>query len=211
MPSRRIRGQAVACRPATLSDFDQIRALERKHRLGFKNYEEWSHMWVNNPVSRRRPELPIGWVLENNRDQIVGSIGSVPFAFELNGRQLIAGTSSSWVIDDEHRAYAPQLLDRFFTQPNVDLHLGISPNHDAEPAVALQSQRVPAGAWNCAAFWITHYPAFVDAVLAKRGVRHHGFLRYPIGKALAVHNALKGDSLKTALRSAEGYEVKSCT
>jgi hypothetical protein len=211
MPSRRSRGQAITCRPTTLSDFDQIHALERRHRLGFKTYDEWAHMWVNNPVCLRRPDLPIGWVLENNQGQIVGSIGSIPFAFELDGRQLIAGTSSAWVIDDQYRAFALQLLDRFFSQPDVDLHLGISPNHDAEPGVALQSERVPAGVWNRAAFWITNSPAFVNAVLAKRGVRHHALLRYPVGGALAVHQALKRDRLKAALQSVRSYEVKPCT
>jgi len=72
--SRRGTGQLVKCRLATLSDYEQINALERRHKLGFRDPDAWSHLWVNNPVRRKAPDLPIGWVLENNEKQIVGSL-----------------------------------------------------------------------------------------------------------------------------------------
>ena len=95
--SRRGTQEAITCRISTLNDFARINALERRYRLGFRSYEEWSHMWVNNPVCKRMPDLPIGWVLEDAQGEIVGSIGSVPFGFEINGRRYLAGTSSAWV------------------------------------------------------------------------------------------------------------------
>src|SRR5690349_4747203 len=113
--------------------------------MGFRSYEEWSHLWLNNPVCRRAPHLPVGWILEDSENQIVGSISSIPFGFELGGRQLIAGTSSSWVVDARYRTYALLLLERFLSQPGVDLHLGVSPNSQSEPVVALHSERVPVG------------------------------------------------------------------
>lgn len=210
LPSRRSSYQAVRCRPATLNDYEQIHALERRYHLGFKNYDEWSHMWVNNPVCMRHPDLQIGWVLEDHQPQIVGSIGSVPFPFEFKGRQLIAGTSSSWVVDQRYRAYALLLLDRFLSQPGVDLHLCVSPNHEAEPGVALQCERVPVGMWNRAAFWITNYRGFVDSMLAKKEVRFRAFLRYPVGGAMVVHDAFRRDALRAALRAVKDYDVQPC-
>ena len=109
------------------------------------------------------------WVLEDKQNQIVGSIGSVPFTSNSMRRQLIAGTSSGWVAEERYRAYALLLLDRFLSQPDVDLHLCVSPNGEAQPAVALQCERVPVGAWDRAAFWITATGALSEA-LSRREV-----------------------------------------
>jgi hypothetical protein len=210
-PSRRPSSQAVKCRPASLNDYEQIHALERRYNLGFRSYEEWSHMWVNNPVCKQAPDLPIGWVLEDSQNQIVGSIGSVPFRFELNGRPLIAGTSSGWVADERYRAYALLLLDRFLSQPDVDLHLCVSPNGEAQPAVALQCERVPVGTWDRAGFWITDYWGFVGSALAKREVRFRALLRYPVWTAMVLHDAFRRDALRTALRKGRDHDVRICT
>jgi len=209
--SRRGPEASLKCRLSTVNDFARINALERRYNLGFRNFEEWSHMWMSNPVCRKAPELPIGWVLEDNKNQIVGSIGSVPFAFELNGRQLVAGTSSAWVTDVAYRAYAPMLLDRFLSQPGVDLHLGISPNGEAQPAVALQSERVPAGQWDRAAFWITNARGFVDSALAKKKIRFPALVRYPVWTAITLQQVFKRDALGAALRKAGDHEVTTCT
>lgn len=209
--SRRGTQQAVRCRLATLGDFERINALERRYRLGFRSYDEWSHMWVNNPVCKRAPNLPIGWVLEDPDGGIVGSIGSVPFGFEIQGREFIAGTSSAWVTEDGYRAYAPLLLERFLSQPDVDLHLGISPNGEAQPAVALHSQRVPVGVWDRAAFWVTNCWGFVESALEKRQVRFRSILRYPAWAAMVVHRSLKRDALRAAMRRRGRYEVATCT
>jgi hypothetical protein len=119
-----------------MEDYAQIHALERRYDLGFRSFEEWSHMWVNNPVWRRTPGLAIGWVIEDKDGRIVGSTGSVPFGAELGGQSLVAATSSAWVADEQYRAYAPLLLERFFSQPGIQLCLCVSPNGEAQPALA---------------------------------------------------------------------------
>jgi hypothetical protein len=208
--SSRVAEQPVKCRLATLSDYERISALQRRYNLDFRSYEEWSHMWVNNPVCKRAPDLPIGWVLEDNQNQIVGSIGSVPFGFELNGQQLIAGTGASWVTEDRYRAYAPLLLDRFLSQPGVDLHLVVGPNGQAQPTVALHAERVPVGAWDRAAFWITNYWGFVGSALAKKKYHFRGFLRYPAWTAMVLQHPFRRDRLRAALRKERDHEVTTC-
>lgn len=207
---RRSKGPAVRCRPATLDDYEGIHALELQYGLGIRNYEEWAHLWVNNPLRRGRGDLAIGWVLENEQGQIVGSIGSIPFEFELAGRSLVAGTSSGWVADQSYRSYALLLLDRFLSQPNVDLHLCVSPSAQAEPAVALHSERVPVGIWNRVAFWVTDPRSFVDSTLARQQVPSRRLLRYPMWGAVALREAARPDRLKAALRTAPRREVGTC-
>ena len=211
LPSGRSSGHAVSCREATLNDYEQIQALQGRYGMGFKSYEAWSHMWANNPVCKRTPGLPVGWVIVDDRNHIVGSFGSVPFGFELDGKPLIAGTSSGWVVDERYRGYALQLLDRFLSQPGVDLHLCVSPTRDAQPAVALHCERVPAGVWDRAALWITHYRSFAASVLATKGIRFQRVFRQPVAAALMVEDVLTRDRLKEALRSRHGYDVRLCT
>jgi hypothetical protein len=165
---------------------------------------------VNNPVWKGRPDLTIGWVLENDRHQIVGSIGSVPFAFELNGRSLMAGTSSGWVVDEAYRGYALLLLERFLSQPDVDLHLCVSPSANAGPAVALHSERVPVGVWDRVAFWVTDPRGFVGSVIARRQVRFRRLLEYPMLSAVVLRDALRWDRLRSALRKVPHHEVSTC-
>lgn len=212
--SARTRMQATArvtCRRTTLSDYARIHALERRYDMGFRGSAEWSHLWIENPVCKRAPDLPIGWVLEDDRDGIVGSINSVPFGFELDGAQLIAATGSSWVVDARYRGYAPLLLDRFLTQPGVDLYLCVSPNRHAEPVVLRQCERVPVGVWNRAAFWITDYQGFAASVLAKRKARFRGLLRYPVQVALRLVDGLRRNTLRVASKRHPNLDIGTCT
>jgi hypothetical protein len=166
-------------------------------------------MWANNPVRKRRPDLPVGWVLEDNRGRIVGSLGSVPFAFELDGREVIAGTSSGWIVDGLYRGYALWLLDHFLCQEGVDVHLCVSPNSQAEPSVVAQCDRVPVGVWNRAALWITSYRGLAGSVLAKHGVPGRALLRYPVAAAFAAGGVLRRDGLGAA-QTREHRKVRIC-
>jgi hypothetical protein len=193
-----------------LSDYEGISALERRYDLGSRSYQEWSHMWVNNPVWQRAPELGIGWVLEDARQRIVGSIGSVPLRCEFDGRELVAGTGSSWVTDEQYRGYAPLLLDRFLSQPGADLHIVVGPNPHAQPIVAVHAARVPAGAWDRAAFWITNHWAFAGSALAKRNFPFQRLLRVPAWAAMGLRDAFTRDRLRAGSRGGGRLEVTTC-
>jgi len=211
LPSARLSRPAVKCRPATLSDFERIHALERRYNLGFRSFEEWSHLWVDNPACKYAGDLPIGWVLEDSEHEVVGSIGSVPFLFELNGRQLIAAQAASWVVEECYRGYAPLLFDQFLSQSGVDLYLCVAGNADAQPVIMSQCSRVPAGTWNRAAFWIANYGGFAASALAKRDVRFRSWLRYLVCAAMVAHDVFRRDALRAALRRGKDYEVRTCT
>jgi hypothetical protein len=208
--SRDSARQRIECRAATLRDYEGIQFLQQRY-AGIKSYDEWSHKWVNNPVCRRAPDLPMGWVLEDNQHRIVGSLGSIPFGFELDGRSLIACMPSGWVVEEQHRAYGLLLVERFLSQPGPDLLLCASTNASAEQAVAAYCAPVPAGRWDHAAFWVTKHWDFVNSALANRRLPFRGLLRYPVWTAMVVRHALRPDGLKAAGRRLKGYEVRVCT
>lgn len=164
------RAKAPRMRPACFEDYVGISSLESQYRLRSKSSEDWEHLWLGNPLWRTLSEWPIGWVLQDQSEQIVGHIGNVPLAYEFDGRPLIAATSRSFVVDARFRSYSFSLLRAFFGQPGVDLFLNTSVN---EKAARLQTSfgavRVPSGQWDRAVFWITGYQGFAASVLARRG------------------------------------------
>src|SRR5690348_13379867 len=71
--------QAATIRPASFDDYHQIASLESRYGIEPRTYSDWTHLWLGNPVYRElHPDWNIGWVVEDNRKQIVGSVGNVP-------------------------------------------------------------------------------------------------------------------------------------
>jgi len=115
-------------RQAGFDDYQQIAALGAPYGLGKEPYEEWAHLWANNPVFQAVPDWPMGWVLENEDHQIVGQLANVPLAYQLGKQKLIAGASRAVMVDPKYRTYSFQLLNQFFRQKKADLFLATTVN-----------------------------------------------------------------------------------
>src|SRR5690242_654798 len=76
-------------REASLEDYPQIALLAKHYGLEIKSYEEWRHLWLNNPLYlARQKDWPVGWVLEVPDGQIVGYLGNIPLLYEYCGKQI---------------------------------------------------------------------------------------------------------------------------
>ena len=81
-------------REVSFEDYQQVASLAARYGLEFESYDEWKHLLVNSPAYRQfQAKWPIGWVLETCSRQIVGYIGNIPLAYELEGKRLIAATA----------------------------------------------------------------------------------------------------------------------
>src|SRR5437870_12095646 len=99
-------------------------ALLAKYGLQTKTYEEWKHLWINNPAYIRLQEsLPIGWVLECETKQIVGYLGNIPLFYELRGQRFLASAAHAQVVDSRYRSYSLLLLNQYFSQKAIELFL----------------------------------------------------------------------------------------
>src|SRR5882672_3508945 len=88
---------SLRIREASAEDYGQIAELQKRNGLRARSYEDWLAIWTANPVYKQRGGAwPIGWVLETERGEIVGSIGNIPLAYQLKGRELLAASSCSW-------------------------------------------------------------------------------------------------------------------
>jgi hypothetical protein len=179
-------------RPACFDDHEQIDRLGARYALKAKSYEEWSHLWLGNPVYREvRDGWSIGWVLEDEHGRIVGSVGNIPVTYELDGRTILAASSHSWVAEPEYRGAALVLLDHLVDQAGVDLFVSSTVSALSTPGiVAYGCRRVPVGLWDQSAFWVTHCRGFLESYLTLRQYRLAKPLSYPLSVGLFLKDRL---------------------
>jgi hypothetical protein len=177
-----LRRQGPALRAARFADYEQIARLQSRYGLHIDTYEEWSHLWLANPTYREvQSAWSIGWVLEDEAGRIVGCVENIPLAYELGGTKVLAATGRAWAADPEYRSAALLLLDRVINQPAVDLYLNNTFTENSAPAVSVfECTRVPVGAWDRSAFWITNRRRFAEAFLAFKRYRLAKLLSYPV-------------------------------
>jgi len=184
--------QTPKIREACFDDYAQIAELQTNNGLTTRPFADWAALWALNPVFRApKYDCPIGWVLEADDGKLVGSIGSIPLAYSFRGRELYAAAACSWAVDASYRGSSLLLLDEFTRQTGVDLVLSTSVSPNSEPALkAFQWSKVPVGAWDTAAFWITNYRGFAKSVLNMKSVPQAAAISYPVSAALYWLNKL---------------------
>ena len=208
-PERRAKpARAPKLREASFKDHAQIASLESRHGLAPKDYDEWSHLWLGNPLYRElQAGWTVGWVLENEDNQIVASIGNIPLLYEFEGKRIIATSGRAWVADPAYRSFSPALLERVINQPGIDLYLNNTMTAEAAPCFRMFGcPRVPMGLWDESAFWITNYRGFLESFLVLKNCPLSKTLSYPLSAAVFLKDLFS----KKALRDGE-VEVPACS
>jgi hypothetical protein len=192
--------RAPRLREATFDDYSQIALLESNYGLGSGSHEQWTHLWRENPLYRqRRADWPIGWVLEDENRQVVGSMGNIPLPYEIGGKSLIASSGRAWVCQPAYRSTSLLLLDRVIYQPGIDLYVNNTMTREAEPSIQVfDCPRVPCGQWNVSAFWITHHHGFLRSYLSRKNVRMAGLLSLPLGAASFLKDKISSRRIRGA-------------
>jgi hypothetical protein len=200
-------------REASLGDYDQIAKLEARYWLHTKNYEEWSHLWLGNPLYRElQVDWSIGWVIENEAGRIVASMENIPLAYEFQGQRILAATGRAWAADPDYRSAALLLLERVINQPGIDLYINTTFSPASMPAITVfNCARVPTGVWDRSAFWITHPRGFARSYLALKEYPMAELLSYPLAALVYLRGSLTGPRWKaddvTVLPSA-GFDAR---
>ena len=191
-------------RPAIFDDYAGIAAVELRNGLQPKPRPEWEHLWTGNPACKQVGDWPIGWVAEDERPEIVGYMGSIPFRCHFKGRDLIAATPHAMTMDPAHRGIAGFFLKRC-SRLHADVFLVSTANeYSAKFNLALRTQPTP-GHWDWSAFWITDYQGFVASTCKKKGWPM--LLSYPGAAALSMRDSLAGAYSWT---NHKGDEVGTC-
>jgi len=207
-PARKPR-RGPKLRAASFDDFEQIAAVASRGGLSRPNsYEEWSHLWLGNPLYReRRADWSIGWVLEDEGGRIVGSMENIPLAYEFQGKRILAASGRGWVADPDYRSASLLLLDNVINQPGVELYLNSTFSPASTPAITVFGcSRVPVGVWDESAFWVTQHQGFLASFLTRKGYPMAKPLSYPIAGAMSLREKLKRAGLQ-----ASDVEVHACS
>jgi len=159
-------------REARFEDHVGVAPLEERYGLFTTPEADWRRRWEANPAIRGATEpWPMGWVIETEAGDIAGFFGNIPMAYEIDGERLLAAATNSWVVDDDQRGQALELLGRFFAQPTVDLFLSTTANPATTTAMtAFKARNVPQPNCDEALFWITNYSGFARALATKTGL-----------------------------------------
>jgi hypothetical protein len=195
-------------RQASFKDHRQIAWLESRYGLVSKNYDEWSHLWLGNPVYKEiQPDWSIGWVLEDHDHRIVGSMGNIPLLYEFEGKRILAASGRHWVAEPSYRSASLILLDMVVNQRHVHLYLNNTVSATAAAALdVFGCPRVPVGVWDESGFWITHYQGFSERYLTWKNYP----LAKPLSYLLAAGAFFKDRLTKTGLRESD-IEVTPCS
>ena len=216
-PEKSIRRQAKL-RQASFDDYPQIAALHSRYGWA-RSFDHWTHLWLGNPLYRElEAGWPIGWVVEDENKQIVGTMGNIPLLYQFEGRRVIAATGRSQVVDPAHRGAALLLMDRVINQPNIDLYLNNSVSEAVAASFSLfRCPHVPVGLWDQSAFWVTNFPGILEQLRSRyhaggdggeeapHGMRH---MLNPLSYRLSLGALLKG-RLAKGLREGD-VEVQAC-
>ena len=186
-------GQLVTVREAIFEDYAKIAALQLRYGLTARSFDDWSAFWNDNPAFKEKTgHWPMGWVLETQSGEIVGSLINLPVSYEFQGRRLCAASGCSWVVDARHRTHSMPLMLRFLKQKDVQLFMSATVGPKAEPALkVLRFSRLPVGNWQQSAFWITNYRGFSQSALTSKSVTFARAISYPLSAALFCRDKAK--------------------
>jgi hypothetical protein len=192
-------------REASFDDYSKISDLHIRNGLITRSYEDWIALWRCNPAYKQlQGQWPIGWVLETDHGNIVGSIGSIPLVYHFKNRELRAAASCSWVVDPPYRGYSLLIFDQLMKYKGTDCFVCTSVSPASEKNLPFfKWSKVPVGAWNKTAFWITNYYGFVNAIFASNSVPLAGAISYPVSAALLCRDKFKDFRLPSNLSAPE--------
>ncbi len=77
---------------------------------GYSRRWEWSQKTNMFPDKTRR------WVLLTADDEVKGFLGTIPFAYNINGKQEIAHTTCDFMVDPDTRFHGIKLMKQFFKE-----------------------------------------------------------------------------------------------
>lgn len=173
-----------------------------------KPRDQWLALWLNNPAYLELSDWPIGWVIEDSKSQIVGSLGNVPTFVYFGGEKYVSAAGRGWAVDVQFRALSVMLLAHQLKHSRADLNVIATPSSTtAALCTQLGWSKAPVGEWNRSQFWVVNYAPAVqgywDAKLPK-------FFSRALGAILSPPLRLK-DSLARMQSPRSDYHFDWCT
>ncbi|MHA1381607.1 MAG: hypothetical protein ACTSRG_24835 [Candidatus Helarchaeota archaeon] len=117
--------------------------------------------WKENPAMN--PSIPRGWILENDKSEIVGFLGNIPVKYLINGNKDIATAATSWYVKPALRGtYSFQLMLAFIKQKNIKLFVNTTPSEKSKRILSKIgfSRYIPSINWTEYFYILNYYKIF---------------------------------------------------
>lgn len=189
----------IRVRAALLSDLDAVRQVSTRNGLSEFDPQQRKKWWLSHPFRQEFEGTPIGWILEKDDGEIVGTFSNIHMMYEMDGRRLKCAIAGSWGVDPEYRNSSLLLAMSYFGQKEVDFCLNGSASSVASRLMAaMRAERVPSWNYDLSYFWIASHRAFAAAVLQKKGIPCGQVVSYPVGLALKTSDLVTRISRHTS-------------
>ena len=204
--------EAPRLRTARLEDYPKIRELGLAHSLDVPPYDDWSRLWIDNPLNAESGKnFPIGWILETSNGEIVGCMGTARSRYTFRGDDLISAVARAWFVPIAYRGFALELMDEYLNQPGIDLVINNAVSLAAHEMFRQFCKRLPLGRWDTISYWITNHRAFSERALNDAGSPLSESLAYPLAAGLWVKELVTGKPLPLrnsyAIESPDGFDA----
>lgn len=189
--SANLPSSAPRLREARFEDYAEIRRLASENSIALPSIQDWQQRWTENPVWHRVGNgRPIGWVLETETNEIVGSMETIPTLYKFRGSELLSAASSLWCVSARYRGFALALIDEYFNQ-DVDLFISTTVSASAFKTLSQLYDQIPAGRWDTVSCCVGHFPSFAEQSLQKLHVPFSSAAALPVSVALRVASAIR--------------------
>ena len=179
-------------RPTTLEDYDGIMAVHVRNGLAPLTRAEWEHLISKNPSYPPESDVSVGWVLENDAGEVVGTYGSFPVAYQYGGRRLLAAVSHSWAVDEPYRRASILLAGKYFQQKHVDFLINTTANEQASQVFAtLKAKPVPYDSAEDVLCWVIDHVETIAVALRAKRIPAAGLWKHPAGAAAWAVDVLR--------------------
>jgi len=178
-------------REATLHDFSAISDVVRRNGLTSTSYDVFARLWNDNPF-RSELTVPLGWVLENKAQEIVGTLSNIGRMYIYNDAPIRVASASAWAVDPLYRTSAIFLAKQFFSQKNIDLFLNTTASEGAaEVFKAFRCSEIPDPSYTRVSYWITGYAGFAGSALQRLRIPLLPGLRHATAAALYCRDLMR--------------------
>ncbi len=177
-----------------LEDYEAIREFWCRNGRSVGTKAQWAKQWVENPaIAGKEDRWPKGWLIEADRQEVVGYLANIPATYWLKEKGLSAAAASSWLVEVPYRGHSVTLASRFLHQPEVDLLLNpYATEVSGRIFTALGTQPFPQRNMDQPVFTVLNYRHFGQAVFRNKGLPAARLLGALAGQLLGLADTFAG-------------------
>ena len=165
-------------REVNFEDYLKIKDLTNRNNIEIYDKFDWKKVWKENPyLKKNNIKWFLGWLIEDDKKNIVGHIGSLPTQYYYNSIPYNGAVMSCWIVDEKYRHYSMELMRRNIAQKNIDFSIVTSANSKTESALtAFGWRKIPVKKYNEKLHIILNLKKVIDSYLKKKSINTYGLI-----------------------------------